>query len=477
MAKRLKIAGFFGKSIRIVLISILLLPLFLQRKANACLSCNLTVSLTESFIWDDAKDEFDEKINDEFLRLERFMVYNMWRDSILPLLMLAAEQFTAVAMQQVMIIGMFLDAKIQMETQQLLQTLQTQTHKDYHPSEGMCQFGTAMKGLAASEMRGDLTAFILSQRSMDRQFGSVQSSGAYGNDLDKQYRISHIKEKYCNEKDRSAALAGRLAPNALASLCPNMAWATMAPEKRLQMDKDIDFFRTLDSPWTLRVNFTNEVILDTAATPQIHNEDEEDVFALASNLFASELFARPPSKTLEHVGGKQLTNMQQAFMDMRAIVAKRSVAESSFNAAVGLKAEGTMATDFQGAPVNDASGNPSPMRSRPYLLNIMQNLGIRSADALQMIGDNPSYNAQMEILTKKILQSPDFYTNLYDKPANIKRKQVTLQSIKMMQKFDMLKSFLRSEATFSILLELSVMDLQREIEGQINKLDVSERRG
>jgi hypothetical protein len=477
MVKRHNIAAAINKSIRVVLISMLLLPFIVQREANACLSCNLAVNITESFIWDDAKDQFDEKINDEFLRLERFMVLNMWRDSILPVLMLAAEQFTAVAMQQVMIIGMFLDAKIQMETQQLLQTLQAQAHKDYHPSEGMCVFGTAMKGLAASEMRGDLTAFILSQRSMDRQLGSIQSSGAYGNDLDKQYRILHFKEKYCNEKDRSAALGGRLAPSALASLCPNMAWATMAPEKRLQMDKDIDFFRTLDSPWTLRVNFTNQTILDTAATPQIHNEEEEDVFALASNLFASELFARPPSKSLEHIPARQLTNMQQAFMDMRAIVAKRSVAESSYNAVVGLKSEGTMATDFEGNPVNDAGGNPSPMRSRPYLVNIMQNLGVSSADALRLVGDNPSYNAQMEILTKKIFQSPDFYTNLYDKPANIKRKQVTLQSIKMMQKFDMLKSFLREEATFSILLELAVIDLQREIEGQINKIDVSERRG
>ena len=44
-----------------------------------------------------------------------------------------------------------------------------------------------------------------------------------------------------------------------------------------------------------------------------------------------------------------------------------------------------------------------------------------------------------------------------------------MQAIGLMQKFDLFKSYLRSEASLSILLELAVMDLQQEIEDEINK--------
>ena len=45
-----------------------------------------------------------------------------------------------------------------------------------------------------------------------------------------------------------------------------------------------------------------------------------------------------------------------------------------------------------------------------------------------------------------------------------------MQGIKLMQKFDMLKSALRSEASMSILLEMAVIDLQTEIEDQIQQI-------
>ena len=77
----------------------------------------------------------------------------------------------------------------------------------------------------------------------------------------------------------------------------------------------------------------------------------------------------------------------------------------------------------------------------------------------------------MEILTKKIYQNPDFYTNLYDKPANVERKGVALQAIGLMQKFDLFKSNLRSEASLSVLLELAVIDLQKEVENEFGRAE------
>ncbi|MCB1562971.1 MAG: hypothetical protein KDJ75_05290, partial [Alphaproteobacteria bacterium] len=144
-----------------------------------------------------------------------------------------------------------------------------------------------------------------------------------------------------------------------------------------------------------------------------------------------------------------------------SVLAKRSVAENSFNAITSMKATGTGG-------------------SRDFLAALLEELGVGTTgsppDIDKLLGQdssgnpiNPSYYAQMEILTKKIYQNPDFYTNLYDTPANVDRKGVALQAIALMQKFDMFKSYLRSEANLSVLLELAVMDLQEEIEDEFGK--------
>ena len=133
---------------------------------------------------------------------------------------------------------------------------------------------------------------------------------------------------------------------------------------------------------------------------------------------------------------------------MRSIIAKRGVAENSFNAIVGLKSEGTAG-------------------SKEFLYALLKDLGIPEIEIPKILGENPSYDTQMNILTKKIYQNPNFYTNLYDKPANVARKNVAMQAIGLMQKFDTFKSHLRSEASLSILLELAVTNLQRKAESNI----------
>jgi hypothetical protein len=104
------------------------------------------------------------------------------------------------------------------------------------------------------------------------------------------------------------------------------------------------------------------------------------------------------------------------------------------------------------------------------LRDLMVELGIDPGEAMDLLGFNsPSYYSQMEVLTKKIYQNPDFYTNLYDTPTNIARKKAAMQAIGLMQKFDLFKSHLRAESSLSVILELAVVDLQEEIENEINQ--------
>lgn len=442
-----------------VLVSVV--TVILPKKAKACVPCLVLIKkMDDKFLWDDAEDDLDSYINNEFIKLEDYILTNIWIENVLPALMLSAEQLTAVAIQQAMFIGMFIDAEVQMGSQRVLQEIQAQTHKDYVPSMGMCEFGSLSKGLANADIHGDAYAVFFSRRSIDRQLGKGDTAGTYGYGFDKENRIIHFKSLFCNQKDRNTALE---------KICSNKTkWNNSnfdaAARKRVNMD--IDYYSLIDKPWTLKLDFSNRKLTDKNAIPEIHNEDEEHILAMSANLFSHETFARPPARLLANQPKKLSLNiMQQLYMEMRSVIAKRSVAENSFYSIAAMKSQSPRMLDKYVNGPSTTDRIPTP--SAEYMENMLLQLGIPPAELPLLMDENPSYYAQMEILTKKLYQNPRFFTNLYDTPANIERKTVALQAIKLMQKFDMLKSYLRGETNISILLEMAVEKLQGEIEDQI----------
>ena len=83
----------------------------------------------------------------------------------------------------------------------------------------------------------------------------------------------------------------------------------------------------------------------------------------------------------------------------------------------------------------------------------------------------PSYYAQLEILAQKIYQDPEFFTDLYDKPANVLRKDVAMQAVNLMLERDMHKSELRSEMVLAVWLEMELMKYQRDVQNRLNALE------
>ena len=374
--------------------------------------------------------ETEQIINDhtdqEFIEYRTWLTEDYFRLRILPAMMMMAEQMSAVAMQQMEILGTFLDAKHQLETERLFGQLAAQAHKDYQPSEGMCSIGTAARSLAGADRNAEMTAVVLARHSQQRQLLNINSSSHEGRGSDRKSRAEQFKSTYCDVNDNNHGLVGVCA-------------AGVTNERK---NKDIDYVKTLWSPLTLDINLT-----DATASP-----DETDIMALESNLYSHTVFEAP-------VGAASLqTNLgnQQVFLNMRSIVAKRSVAESSFQALAGMKAAGTTANAGTAA----------------YLQAVMQQLnpGITADQATAIIGTNPSYYAQMEILTKKLLQDPQFFTDLYDKPANVARKGVALQAISLMQDRDFYKSNVRSEAVLSVLLEMEIANAQKKVQDEIDRL-------
>ncbi|MGQ0527154.1 MAG: hypothetical protein ACT4OY_03870 [Alphaproteobacteria bacterium] len=390
------------------------------------------VTASEGANWVQTVAKITAHVTKEFAALETWYVDVFFEQAWKPAFQKMTAQVSAVAMQQTMIFGTFLDAKHQLETQQVLQKLSARAHKDYHPSTGLCEFGSGAKSLAASERKGEYNALILAQHAQDRAVGSAYTAAAESS-RDISARFAQFKKKFCDPQDNNGGLQSICEPETVVMPPED----SPAPESKI--NKDIDFMRTVEMPWTLNVDFTDATVKDT---------DEEEVLALASNLYGHVV---PPHVPVEYTieGGKNVIRKEwkKSYMDLRAVLAKRSVAQNSYNAIVGMKSGGTAG-------------------SKQYLKALVEDLGVSPADAEKMIGKDPSYHAQMEILTKKIYQNPDFYTNLYDKPVNVARKGVALQAITLMQKFDLFKSYLRNEASLSVLLEIAIDEARDQLENK-----------
>lgn len=366
---------------------------------------------------------------------------------IAPAMMMMTEQMSAVMMQQMMIIGTFFDAEQQMDVQRQFERLEAEARKDYEPSVGVCMFGTTIRSLASTEERSEESWEILNRKGRQRLLGNANSNAAEGVKEDKEGRLAQFKEVYCDVDDNNKLQGNPF--TGLATLC-----GAGGPDDRV--NKDIDYTRTIEIPLTLDIDFLDEA--DSLS------DDEEDIMAMASYLYAHDVPNRPSEYVLGPVEG------QHAYLDSRSVMAKRSVAENSFYAIAALKVMGS----FEVGPTYDSTD------TLEYMSVLLEELGFNSSDILRIYGvcktgippkcRRPSYMAQMEVLAKNIYQRPQFYVGLYDNPVNVARKGVAMRAIDLMLERDMFKSQLRSEAIISVLLELEVMKNHEDVDNQISRL-------
>jgi hypothetical protein len=372
--------------------------------------------------------EIRKHVTDEFIKHRTWMIDEFFVKHILPAMTLMTTQFTTVAMQQVSMIGGFFDAKHQQETQRLFQQLMAEAHKDYQPSEGLCEIGTNVRSLSSSERKSKVSHIAFNKRLMDRQLRSKDSVASGGDTNSDLYnRTINFISKYCNKSDNTGGLA---------YLCKN------GGNKPAQINKDINFIRTVESNLTLNIDPSEEA--------EEGNTDLEDVMALSANLFAHTPLEPLSGDTLATIEGDP-KNLANRYMDLRSIAAKRSIATHSFSALIAERTNGDE-------------------NVAPFLKKIVSEHNIPDEDVEKILGKNPSYFAQMEVLTKDIFQNPIFYTELYDKPANVLRKSASLNAIKLMQERDFYKSQLRSEMVLAVMLEAMLADERESIEKSLEAL-------
>lgn len=402
-----------------------------QRAWARCTDCG-TVALWAQLTRERMQQEHDqtrEHIRNEFDAWEDWLE-NTFVPAFMPpeYLVRMAGQLTETAVYQVFAIGTLLDAKQALEVQRVFQKKIAEAHRDYQPSVGVCAVGTTIRSLADAERRAETTTFVLSQRAQDRQIGNMHTAAAAGGTSDKANRLAQFRRRYCDVHDNN---------DVFMRVCGSGNAARAAT-----INKDIDYTRTVDAHRTMNIDFTDANL----------TEDEEDVMALASNLYAHEMMERLPEISYNSSSTSQRADRLRQIIAQRQIIAKRSVAEHSFNTIVGLKS--------YGSPAADNSDEGSSIDTARYLKIILQQLGMSEEEAGRFMGERPSYFTQMEIVTKKVFQQPTFYADLYDKPANIDRKKAALQAVSLMQDFDTWQSYLRTESLLSVLLEIEVAKFQ-----------------
>jgi len=353
---------------------------------------------------------------------------NMKGNMIDPLMSMG-ENLSAVALQGSAMVGTLFDAKDQMEAQRTIQQHKAETVKDYHPSDQMCRFGTFTRSLATTESKARFDQLALSNILMGVYTNKSGNSSATSKSGSAADRLKQYKTTYCDPADNNGGLG---------DLCKNdgkSGKVGASDKKRVNMD--IDFVRTLQTPYTLDVDFSDGKM----------SKDEEDVIALAKNIYWPDQMKVVPEA--------DLAKDKYHYLQARRIIAMENMAHNSFVKLVSLKAK---------SPAPQGSGTTGGM----HMKTMMREFGMKDDEIEKFLGENPSYYAQMDVLTKKIYQNPDFYTNLYDKPANVERIKASMNALGLIQMRDQYEASLRREMLTSGLVEETIIPKTQETQGAAN---------
>ena len=397
------------------------------------------------------------------------------KGGVIPALQLMTEQLVGLMMNQALTLGAVLDAKQQLEAELLFQQLTVQAHKDYQPSLGMCTFGTGIRSLAAANRDSLLTMSVLNEHSLKRQEGNGEVSGAQaleGERSDRCDRLGVFANNFCDFEDNDA-LDGVMGTG-LGAVCStntaNTAFcasttggAASNPRTDLSnLNRDVDFTRTIIDPDTIRV--------DMADTTGNHSKPL-DIFTMQDYLYSHDIMSRIQSRLL-----KQDASSDEV-VDYRTVEAKRSVAENSFAAIVGMKTMGTGG--------GTGAGTLSSVDTLGYMSVIMTDLGVPAAEIPALLAQQlptgatdpqrPSYYAQLRFLAKRLYQRPDFYSDLYDTPVNVERKKVAMQAVNSILDREIYNSYMRQEAILSQILELHVQTRQNQVEDDMKNMKLERR--
>ena len=288
----------------------------------------------------------------------------------------------------------------------------------------MCRFGTFVRSVARTEEKISFTKANINAALNQVYTAPEGAIASFGQESYMRSRIDAFQTHYCDTGDNN---------NGLGQIC-DRDMAGLSDEDRNRVNKDIDFTRTLDQPLTINIDYDKDKAADTA--------DEQDLYALGQHLYWPQAY-NPPNEDATK-------RKEVIYTDLRRIFAANNVAHNSFASIAALKASS-----------EEGLGAESGWN---FMKALYSEFGVPDEEIHKTLGDFPSYYAQMEVLTKKIYQSPEFYTNLYDKPANVRRAGVSMDAIKLMQGRDHFNASLRREMLLSMMVEQEIAAKAKDLQ-------------
>jgi|TARA_R110002126_G_scaffold13118_7_gene57175 hypothetical protein len=347
-----------------------------------------------------------------------------WHSGVAPLAKSATMELVANGWSLVGSFGAMLDAKLLSETIIDMQILSAKSAKRHMPSVPMCKFASLNKSMRQADQRSKMVSAVLGEFSLRRVLGQAESIGA-SETKDTASRVKAALERHCDNKEFGGEMS---------FVCPagiNNAGDTT---------KDINFTNAVDVPDTINIG------LDPAIANINTDNEIANVMAMKTMLYNHEAAPRIGKTDLQN----NYDGNQSRYLKWRSTVAKRTVAENSFDALIGMKAASGLAVQNQFKAQLDSLGMPAA-----------------DIDATTKIA--PSYWAQMEHLTKTVYQNTNFFVNLYDNPNNVLRQSASMDAISLMQMRDYYNSLIRSEMALSVLLDTEVGNNMDALNNTLNQ--------
>ena len=393
-----------------------------QAEARCCVCCPQPVlsgyHIATTLAVTVAYDVAFRMLRDQLLSVE------WWRLGVEPLAKTMALELSTHAAVQLSQIGAFMDGRNIAGAQLDMQILNAKSIKRHIPSVSMCKFASLNKSIAKADTRANMVQAVLSEFSMKRVLGEGQTIGALKS-TDTSSRIKLALERHCSPQEFGGEMD---------FVCPAGTGANGYTYK------DINYTEAVEVPKTINFSVDGEVTIPA-------NSDEiTNVLAMKQFLYNAETPSRIGVRRLAH----NYDSNQGKYLKWRGTVAKRSVAENSFDTLIGMKATSGVAADNQ---------------YRAHLAT----LGVSAAEIDLMSKAAPSYWAQMEHLTKTLYQTPEFYANLYDNPGNVMRQSASMEAISLMQMRDYYESLIRSEMALALLLDGEVAKEQDALNNALSK--------
>ncbi len=460
--------------------------IYSQQSFACCWACPESDCSNAEDTINDWHDEIEEQTNENFdedlQRFEAWMIEVLLYEEVVPAMAAMADQMSALAAHYTQIIGAFLDAQVQLDTQRVLRKLTFEAHNDYRISDGVCVLGTNVKSLAATDIKLRHNSLALSRIAINRQMGDLNVASAPSILRGYESRWNHFITTYCDVRDNNFQSGGTLPAydfnTGLALACDHDGpgpSSDRGAEDHKRINRDIDYSRLIENNRTLELDLTQDPsqpvglrqslqydkigsvsfpVPTTYFSTILEDGDEEDVLSMSEYLYGN----RPLSRAIKDSVLERET-AKRVYLALRTVAAKRNVAQATFNAIVSLKSAGST-EDMTGATLHP-SGNAVPLlelhQTRRYMLAVMNELlpgdpTLYAGNIFDLIGYSPSYYSQLELLAKRIYQNPDFYADLYDTPTNVKRKKVAMKAIELMLDRTIYESQLRREMSVSVLL-------------------------